>query len=403
MSSTTPTPGSPSMAWTPQGARSQNERLILWLIRRHGPMPRAALAQATGLSAQAVTNITRELIAAGLLDAGGERQRGKVGQPLRPLALAADGTLSLGLKVGRRMAELVLVDFLGQIRQIRTRPYAFPDPDEIRDFALCATMAILADLPGHLRPRLSGMGIAMPYYLWDWGREMEPWRGRDLRLELSQRQELPVWLENDASCACGAEMIFGTGDLPPDFLYFYIAHFAGGGVVLDGRLRHGPSRNAGALGSYPVPGGGQVLDTASVSVLERVLGRPLPLEDAAWDLPAATAQEWLDKSATVLSHAALGAVAILDLPLVMIDGAMPPGLRDALVAATAEKLAGMRHYGVTLPDLQAGTLGRRARALGAAALPLDEGFLPGGTFSAPRLLRTGHDPRESPTQSRGAR
>ncbi|MDQ7776447.1 MAG: hypothetical protein Q4615_11430 [Paracoccus aminovorans] len=33
-------------------------------------MPRAALAQATGLSAQAVTNITRELIADGLLDAG---------------------------------------------------------------------------------------------------------------------------------------------------------------------------------------------------------------------------------------------------------------------------------------------------------------------------------------------
>ncbi len=391
----------PPAAWTPQGARSQNERLILWLIRRNGPMPRAALAQATGLSAQAVTNITRELIAAGLLDAGGARQRGKVGQPLRPLALAPDGTLSLGLKVGRRMAELVLVDFTGQIRQIRTHPYAFPDPDGIRDFAHRATAAIIADLPEDLRPRLSGMGIATPYYLWDWGQQMEPWRGRDLRLELSQRLDLPVWLENDGSCACGAEMIFGTAELPQDFLYFYIAHFAGGGVVLDGRLRHGPSRNAGALGSYPVPGNGQVLDVASVSVLETMLGRPLPLEDAAWDLPAAIRQEWLDKSAAVLSHAALGAVAVLDLPLVAIDGAMPPALRDALVAATRARLAGMRHHGVTLPELRAGTLGRRARALGAAALPLDEGFLPGGTFLAPRLLRTGHDPRETPTHSRG--
>ncbi|MFD2440255.1 hypothetical protein ACFSS8_09590 [Paracoccus kondratievae] len=54
-------------------------------------MPRAALAQAMGLSAQAVSNITRELIAAGLLDAGGERRRGKVGQPLLPLALAPEG------------------------------------------------------------------------------------------------------------------------------------------------------------------------------------------------------------------------------------------------------------------------------------------------------------------------
>ena len=391
-----------SAAWTPQGARSQNERLILWLIRRNGPMPRAALAQATGLSAQAVTNITRELIAAGLLDAGGERKRGKVGQPLLPLALAPDGALFLGLKVGRRMAELVLVDFLGQIRQMRVQPYAFPDPDQVRDFTGSASAAILADLGEEQRRRMNGMGIALPYYLLDWGHEMEPWRGRDLRDELAQRLDMPVWLENDGSCACGAEMIFGSADLPENFLYFYIAHFAGGGVVLDGRLRHGPTRNAGALGSYPVPGGRQVLDVASFSVLESALGRSLPLDDAAWNIPPAPLQEWLDKSAAVLSHAALGAAAVLDLPLVVIDGAMPPALRDALVAATAAGMAGMRHHGITLPDLRAGTLGRRARALGAAALPLDEGFLPGGTFSAPRLLRVGHDPRETPMHSRGA-
>ena len=392
----------PPAAWTPQGARSQNERLILWLIRRNGPMPRAALAQATGLSAQAVTNITRQLIAAGLLDAAGERMRGKVGQPLRPLALAPEGALFLGLKVGRRAAELVLVDFCGQIRQMQVQPYVFPDPDQIRDFVVSASARMLAGLTGEQRQRLSGMGIALPYYLWDWGSEMEPWRGRDLRAELAGRLDMPVWLENDASCACGAEMIFGTADLPPDFLYFYIAHFAGGGVVLDGHLRHGPTRNAGALGSYPVPGGRQVLDVASFSVLESGLGRALPLDDAGWDIPAETLQEWLDKSAAVLSHAALGAVAVLDLPLVVIDGAMPPALRDALIAATAAEMARMRHHGITLPTLRAGTLGRRARALGAAALPLDEGFLLGGTFSAPRLLRTGHDPRETPTHSRGA-
>ena len=192
----------PPAAWTPQGARSQNERLILWLIRRNGPMPRAALAQATGLSAQAVTNITRQLIAAGLLDAAGERMRGKVGQPLRPLALAPEGALFLGLKVGRRAAELVLVDFCGQIRQMQVQPYVFPDPDQIRDFVVSASARMLAGLTGEQRQRLSGMGIALPYYLWDWGSEMEPWRGRDLRAELAGRLDMPVWLENDASCAC---------------------------------------------------------------------------------------------------------------------------------------------------------------------------------------------------------
>lgn len=164
---------SSSSAWTPQGGRSQNERLILWLIRRQGPMPRAALAQATGLSAQAISNITRDLIAEGLLDAGGARKRGKVGQPLRPLALAPDGALFLGLKVGRRLVELVLVDFLGQIRQFRSRTYAFPAPDEIRDFARDAIAGMLAELPPALRARLSGMGIAMPFIF---GTGVAKWR-----------------------------------------------------------------------------------------------------------------------------------------------------------------------------------------------------------------------------------
>lgn len=157
MPSTTPTEP------TQHGGLSQNERKILWLIRRHGPMPRAELAQATGLSAQAVTNITRELIAAGLLDAEGERKRGKVGQPLRPLALAPEGALFLGLKVGRRVAELVLVDFAGQTRQILVLPHAYPHPDAIRDFAASGTAQILSGLTQVQRGRLSGMGIASPF------------------------------------------------------------------------------------------------------------------------------------------------------------------------------------------------------------------------------------------------
>ncbi|WP_289893108.1 ROK family transcriptional regulator [Paracoccus sp. TOH] len=396
-------PNTMPAAVTPQGVRSQNERLILWLIRRNGPMPRAALAQATGLSAQAVTNITRELIVAGLLDAGGERRRGKVGQPLLPLALAPDGALFLGLKVGRRVAELVLVDFAGRTRQIRVLPHAYPHPDAIRDFAVAGTAAILAELTETQRARLSGMGIASPFYLWDWAEEMAPWRGRDLRAELAQALDLPVWLENDGSCACGAEMMFGTDELPEDFLYFYLAHFAGGGVVLDGRLRLGPSRNAGAMGSYPVPGGRQVLDLASVSVLEAALGCDLPLDDADWRLPPAIARQWLDESARVLSHAALGAVAVLDLPLVVIDGAMPAALREALVQATAAGLAAMRHHGVTLPEVRAGTLGRRARTLGAAALPLSAGFMPGGSFTAPRPGRNGQETPDASARFRDDR
>ncbi len=105
--------------------------------------------------------------------------------------------------------------------------------------------------PGQ-RARLMGLGVATPYRLWDWGQEMADWLDHDLQAELSRSLPVPIFVENDATTACGAELIFGKTDLPRDFIHIYIAHFAGGGIVLDGALRHGPTRNAGALGSMPI-------------------------------------------------------------------------------------------------------------------------------------------------------
>ena len=46
----------------------------------------------------------------------GEPLRGKVGQPSIPMSLNSNGVFSIGLKIGRRSADLVLVDFLGRQR-----------------------------------------------------------------------------------------------------------------------------------------------------------------------------------------------------------------------------------------------------------------------------------------------
>ena len=87
------------------GMRAHNERLVLSLIRKHGPMAKAAIARITGLSAQTVSVIMRALEADGLL-VKGEPVRGKVGQPSVPMGLRAEGAYFLGLKVGRRSVEL---------------------------------------------------------------------------------------------------------------------------------------------------------------------------------------------------------------------------------------------------------------------------------------------------------
>lgn len=359
------------------GGLSRNERLILSLIRRKGPMPRTALAQATGLSAQAITNLSRKLIENRFLDAE-EVVRGKVGQPSTPLALSPGGACFLGLKLGRRLVELALIDFTGQIKLHRQEIYEFPQPDRVLTFARHGIATVCANMPPATRDRISGLGIATPFRLWDWGQDMAEWHGRDLRAELAAELPFPVFLENDATTACGAELIFGRNSLPADFLHVYIAHFAGGGIVLDGSLRLGPQRNAGALGSMPVPGGGQLLDRASVSSLERRLGRSLPPDNSGWDVPEAIEAEWAEDAGQAMAFVALSAVALVDLPLLVIDGAIPTKTRARLAEATRRAMAEMPAAGIDRPKVIEGSLGRSARILGAAALPLSHFFQPDG-------------------------
>mgnify|MGYP000885066259 CR=1 FL=1 len=365
------------------GWLSRNERVILSLIRRRGPMPRAALAQLTGLSAQSITNLTRKLMAAGFLEAE-EVVRGKVGQPSVPLALAADGAWFLGLKIGRRLAELALVDFAGRVRMHRQEVHAHPRPDRILAFARQGLETLTASLTPAQRARLMGLGIATPYRLWDWGQEMADWSGHDLRAALAADLPYPVFLDNDATTACGAELVFGTTALPRDFIHIYIAHFAGGGIVLDGVLRHGPTRNAGALGSMPVPvpgaRGGQLLDRASVSALEARIGRSLPPDDSGWDVPPDIEADWAEEAGRALAFAAMSAVALVDLPLVVIDGAVPPATRARLAQATRRALEAMPAAGIDRPTVLEGSLGRSARILGAASLPLSHFFQPDGAL-----------------------
>ena len=55
----------------------------------------------------------------------GEPVRGRVGQPSIPMALNPDAVYSVGLKIGRRSADLVLMDFVGGVRCRLRETYAY--------------------------------------------------------------------------------------------------------------------------------------------------------------------------------------------------------------------------------------------------------------------------------------
>ena len=372
------------------GVRLYNERLVLSLIRRHGSVPKADIARRTGLSPQTISTIANSLEADGIL----LRQnplRGKVGQPLVPYALNPRGAFFLGLKIGRRSSDIVLMDFVGTVLGRIHQPHPYPTPDIIRTLAQRGIDELTTKLDDADRRRIAGFGIASPFELWNWESQLgappdilAAWREADIRRDIATISPWPVYFHNDGTAACAAELVLGHGQHGEDFLYIFLGSFIGGGVVLNGHLFPGRTGYGGAIGPLPVPAGGgnfqQIIRSASIYVLAERLEaagtdpQVLWREPGVWGDLGQPLTDWIEQSAKSLAVAAVSAVSIIDFRTVVLDGAFPPQVRAALVEATRKALGAFDLQGLAPFDIAEGTIGFGAREIGGACLPLLANF-----------------------------
>ncbi|OWV69026.1 ROK family transcriptional regulator [Rhizobium sp. R339] len=371
--------------------RAYNERLVLSLVRLYGALSKADIARRSGLSAQTVSVIMRVLEKEGLLSRGAP-VRGRVGQPSIPMHLNPDAVYSFGLKMGRRSADLVLMDFVGRIRMQLHQTYAYPLPHEILAFVTAGIEEIESRLDDKQRSRIAGLGIAAPFELWNWAEEvgappgaMEVWRDVDLQADIAARVSHPVFLQNDATSACGAELVFGVGPSYPDFVYFFIGSFIGGGIVLNSAIFSGRTGTAGAIGPLPVRDRNgetkQLLEIASIFVLENMLRErgidPEPLWYSAddWVDFGEPMEIWIQDTAKALAQAIVAAASIVDFSAAVIDGGFPHWVRSRVVHATIDEAAKLDLQGVVMPEIIEGAVGAQARAIGGASLPIFARYL----------------------------
>lgn len=374
-----------------QGLRDYNERLILSLLQRNGALPGADLARMAGLSAQTVSVILRRLEGDGLIRRG-EPQRGRVGKPRLPMGLDPDGVLSVGLKLGRRSADLVLADFTGAVRRQLYATYRWPVPAEVLRFLREGLASFEREIGPEAARRIAGIGIAKPFEIWDWHEAigapdgaLDAWREADFAAEIAAFSALPVLLENDGTAACRAEHVYGRGREFRDFAYFFVGSFVGGGVVLNHSVFEGAFGNAGAFGSLLVrgPDGSdrQLIDTASLFLLEDALGRRALPAGQLWSQPqdwagfAEALDPWIEATARQLARATLTVCAVIDFEAVLIDGAFPRDVRARLVAGVRREIERLDSRGLTPIRIEQGLVGGNARALGAAAAPIFARYL----------------------------
>lgn len=373
-----------------RGVRNYNERLLLSMFMRHGALPGSDLARMAGLSPQTVSVILRKLEKDGLLTRGAP-QRGKVGKPSIPMDLSAEGVFSFGLKIGRRSAELLLLNFKGDVIRQLHLSYPYPLPETVFGFLEDGIDQLMEEMSAAQQNRICGIGVASPFELWKWHdlsgpavEDFSSWKDIHFAEEVAKFSTLPIFVCNDATAACRAEHLYGLGKEYRDYAYFYIGSFIGGGVVLNHTVFEGNQGNAGALGSLrttgPLGESRQLIDVASLHLLESRLVEVGLDPKQLWQMPqnwealSRYVDPWIGETAQELAKAALSICSVIDFEAILIDGAFPDAVRTELVDRVRRYLITQDTRGLLAPRIEAGDIGFNARAIGAASGPIFSQF-----------------------------
>lgn len=218
----------------------------------------------------------------------------------------------------------------------------------------------------------------------------------DLRAALGDALDgADVTVDNDVNVGTLAELRLGAGRGADELLAVFVGTGVGGGLVLDGHLRRGPTGLAGEIGHVVVHPGGRTCGCGGHGHLEAYAGRA-GLEKRARELEAGgrhtalvdlakakrmtsgvwakalsagdeLAIELLDEAVEALGVAVAGAVTLLDLRLVVVGG----GLADRLGAAFVgriEQAVRSRVFAGSSVRIVPSELSDRAGAVGAALL-----------------------------------
>jgi predicted NBD/HSP70 family sugar kinase len=392
----------PLTAITPLNLR-YNERRVLQVLRRMGNASKAEIARVANLTNAAVGSIATSLEKQNLLIAGKKRYEGQRGQPATMLHLNPTGAYGLGVRLERNGFQTVLIDFDGNILARFSNEMELPHPEKTLEMVCSDISAALATVPSDSLSHLTGIGLAHPYNLGSWLRELglpeesfKKWDSFNFSARLEEKTGIPVHSENDGTAAAIAELFYGAGRERDDFLYLFFGPAIGGGLVLKGDIVRGNKGNAADVGlmavlpstlASAVPPRKKwdiLLNRASLNSLRRHLRYCAPEVNVASRLQLELAvqaggpfiDEWADDCIDALLPALISAKALLDVPALVIEANIGSGLvallREKLEVSLARDMPESRYA----PELLTGTFGCDAGAVGAASLPIFYNFSP---------------------------
>lgn len=361
-----------------------NRRLVFDLIRQKSEIRRGDLVDLTGLQPQTISNITRDLIDRGLIaetsQAGGGR-----GAPQKLLSLADGAGCSIGFHLDRDRLTGVLCDLKGREVIRVDNPSPWIDPDK--------TVDLMSSVAAELGKQCEntpcwGIGVAMPtlqeadfeHYVGSPG--WQSWATFELADALERASGQPVIIENDATSAAIAELRSSRDVDLTQFVYVFIGHGLGAGIIIDGLPFQGAFNNAGEIGLLNWPSELQPRsDVAATPFSLEELARMIDCDvksleadgalDTLYQKRDTALMQWLELNAKRLRVLVAIIENLFDPQTVIVGGTISPTILGSLVDRTYPLMSSVSARRTrAIPRLLTSTLGPSASAVGAATLPV---------------------------------
>ena len=338
--------------------RSYNERLVLSLLLQNKGLSRMEIGNRTGLSAQTVSVIVRSLEQEGLV-VKGEAVKGRMGPPTIPLSLNPEGAYSVGISLGHRDTDVVMIDFVGQVKFYASIPS--PDDNDPTNHSKLVTTVqqALAALPNKQEGRMAGIGIAIPEDEEELalGPTGMAERYETIGNEIEDVLGIEVYVQNDITAAAAGESMFGAAKSLDDYLFFYIGARLHHRLVLNHQIfqsRVHASKPAGLM-----------------NLEERLAGSGLST-NALWERGGVWPDfgeeggRWLQDCVEEVRTSLESATQFLPVSTVIVSSYAPKGVCEDITETLKAAYQDI--------DARPGELHPSPKALGAASLPFSSKF-----------------------------
>ena len=185
---------------------------------------------------------------------------------------------AIGIDIGGTNIKLGLVDETGRI--VLRDTFRTKDSSSRNDLIgkLVSHILALSDEAKHRKLKLSGVGIGVPGPV-DVERgfihffpNIPGWKNTPLKTILQRKLKLPVFIDNDANVMTLGECCFGAGKGATNMIALTLGTGLGGGLVIDGKLFHGPFFSAAEVGHMIVDPAGPLCGCGNRGCIETFVG-----------------------------------------------------------------------------------------------------------------------------------